>query len=438
MPLGYAASIIRWGRIAMDRSEPEGSDFIDIATGEVHSLALKSDGTIIGWSSDYYRQSAPPQDDDFIAIAAGNSHSLALRNDGTIVSWGSDYYGQAARYDGNDFVAIAAGHSHSFALKSDGSIVGWGENNYGQTDVPVGNDFIGIAAGGGHSLALKSDGAILGWGRNDFGQAIPPDGNDFIAIAAGEYHSLAIRADGSIVGWGWNDYGQADSPEGNNFVGIAAGKYHSLALVNVKPIANAGSGRTAYAGIDGFAKIALNGSGSYDQDGDELDYFWSWKINDKLFNAIGIKPRIQLPAGEHKIQLIVYDGWVESETSYCKINVIEPLQVNIMCSPKHLYHHNFDRHITVVITMPDGINPSDINSERPFQFLPGGIASSKPSIRQVDTGKSRRTYVIVSFNKSECIKRLKTGSNKINIVGRLNSGRYFYGTDYLQVINFNQ
>src|SRR4030042_1164476 len=68
---------------------------------------------------------------NFTAIAAGEWHSLALKSDGSIVGWGSNYYGQASPPDGNDFVAIAAGWQHSLALKSDGSIVGWGLNNYG-------------------------------------------------------------------------------------------------------------------------------------------------------------------------------------------------------------------------------------------------------------------------------------------------------------------
>jgi len=135
----------------------------------------------------------PPDGSDFVAIAAGGYHSLALKSDGSIVGWGYNGSGRATPPDGNKFVAIAAGRYHSLALKSDGSIVGWGYNGSGRATPPDGNDFVAIAAGEGHSLALKTDRSIVEWGLDYYGQATPPAGNDFVAIAAGGSHSLAIR-----------------------------------------------------------------------------------------------------------------------------------------------------------------------------------------------------------------------------------------------------
>jgi hypothetical protein len=171
-----------------------------------------------------------------MAITAGREHSLALRSDGSVVGWGNNFEGQATPPEGKDFVAISAGGDHSLALKSDGSIVGWGWNNDGQTTPPDGNDFVAVAAGSKHSLALKSDGSIIGWGWNYYGQAIPPEGNDFVVIAAGIDHSLALKSDGSIVGWGRNYFGEAMPPGGYDFVAIAAGGSHSVALRRGPPM----------------------------------------------------------------------------------------------------------------------------------------------------------------------------------------------------------
>jgi RHS repeat-associated protein len=112
---------------------------------------------------------------NYIAVAAGGDHALAIKNDGSIVCWGDNTYGQSTPPDGNDYVAIAAGAFHSLALKSDGSVVSWGDDSYHQvTDTPSGNDFVAISAGGSHSLALKSDGSIVGWGNNGDGRVTPP------------------------------------------------------------------------------------------------------------------------------------------------------------------------------------------------------------------------------------------------------------------------
>ncbi len=53
-----------------------------IAAGAFHSLALRSDGTVVGWGYNGYGQASPPSGlADVIAIAAGQLHSLALFGD---------------------------------------------------------------------------------------------------------------------------------------------------------------------------------------------------------------------------------------------------------------------------------------------------------------------------------------------------------------------
>jgi hypothetical protein len=108
-----------------------------------------------------------PDGNDFTAIAAGFGHCLALRKDGTIVGWGLNDANQAIPPDGNDFVAIGAGNQHSLAIKKDGSIVGWGDNTYQQSLSPTGFGFDVIAVGMHHNLAIRKCNFTLVGDLND-------------------------------------------------------------------------------------------------------------------------------------------------------------------------------------------------------------------------------------------------------------------------------
>jgi hypothetical protein len=219
-----------------------------IAAGEADSLALKSDGTVVAWgcgNGSYGACTVPTGLTGVSAIAAGAFHSLALKSDGTVVAWGCANvdFGQCTVPAGlRGVTAVAAGTYHSLALKSDGTAVAWGCGNgtdFGQCTVPTGlSGVTAVAAGWYHSLALKSDGTAVAWGCGngaDFGQCTVPAGlNGVTAVAAGYSHSLALKSDGTVVAWGCgggNDYGQCTVPAGlSGVIAIAAGEYHSLAL----------------------------------------------------------------------------------------------------------------------------------------------------------------------------------------------------------------
>src|SRR5690606_28939426 len=75
-------------------------------------------GSLLGWGENQLGQFNTPTGNDFVAIAAGNIHGLALKSNGSLAGWGAEYglsynYGQADVPAGNDFVAVAAGPFHS-------------------------------------------------------------------------------------------------------------------------------------------------------------------------------------------------------------------------------------------------------------------------------------------------------------------------------------
>jgi alpha-tubulin suppressor-like RCC1 family protein len=70
-----AGSVNGWGSIFLDSDKLAANDFVAIAAGEYHSLALRSDGSIVGWGSNYddwgnwVGQATPPTGNNYIAIS---------------------------------------------------------------------------------------------------------------------------------------------------------------------------------------------------------------------------------------------------------------------------------------------------------------------------------------------------------------------------------
>lgn len=260
-----------------------------IATGAVHSLAIRGDGVVWGWgSNDSGRLGDGTTTNRLLPVLAsgltgavlvdgGGSQSHALLTGGSLWGFGYNHKGQigdgtttsrstAAAIDGvSALVAVSGGYEHTLALKGDGSVYGWGYNEWGQvgdasttnrpspTAVSGLSSITAIAAGQEFSLALKQDGTIYSWGRNGTGQL--GDGTttnrstpgalaniSATAIAAGFTHALALLADGTVSSWGYNASGQLGDGSGTtrtspvtvaglaDVIAIGAGADFSVAL----------------------------------------------------------------------------------------------------------------------------------------------------------------------------------------------------------------
>ncbi len=146
-----------------------------------------------GWGYNTYGQSIVPAGlTDVTAIAAGENHSMALKSDGTVVCWGDNQQAQSTVLSGLTGVrATAAGAYHNLALRTNGTVVGWGASAVPAALTSVTN----IAAGARHSLALKENGMIVCWGTNGIVQTTVPIGlTEVQSLAAGGSHSMARYA----------------------------------------------------------------------------------------------------------------------------------------------------------------------------------------------------------------------------------------------------
>jgi len=317
--------IVAWGRNDYGQSDaPVGDEYVAIAGGYRHSLALKPDGSIVAWGSNIEGQCNVPSGDGFVAISAGCYHSLAIKSDGSLIGWGHNFYGQIDDIPtGNNFVEILGAEHHAVARKSDGSLTAWGKNTLGQCDVPTGDDYIAIAAGEYHSLALKSDGSLVAWGSDVAGQVSNrPTGNGFVDIAAGAAYNYALKSDGSLVAWGQNNWDQCNVPTGNGFVAIVSGHGHGLALIpGLRPVAFAGINQEAPDfDNDGSEQVTLDGSGSSDGDGAIISWEWEDDLGDTIPD--GEITAASLSAGMHVITLTVTDddGLADTDTVTITIN----------------------------------------------------------------------------------------------------------------------
>jgi glucuronoarabinoxylan endo-1,4-beta-xylanase len=276
---------------------------------------------------------------------------------------------------------------------------------------------------------------------------ISPDNNEMAVVLINPYPHTDISFDLSFNNFFVTDGNvyQTTSTQNCALVGdyndsaplnIPARSITTLALrgrVNTPPVAVAGPDRTAYAGINGCADVILDGSGSYDDDGDALEYHWHWTIDGNNYEANSVSPTIRLPIGEHKIELTVDDGFDLSEPADCDVTVIAPLGASVSCTPSAVNRMS-SGWLTAMISMPADIGESDINLAEPLVFYPGQIKSVRQLVYEGEGRSHGQVCVWVLFDRSQCTQNLVPGVNEVHVLGKLTSGRYYDAVGSVKVV----
>lgn len=141
-----------------------------LAIGDTTVVGVKADGTVWGWGSSltgelgsgqvYLDQATPtqiPNMTNFMEVATGGRHYLALRKDGTVWSWGDNRCGQ-------------------LGYETEPQLTGWDKKPSGDTysvtpkQIKELTDVISVAAGSSFSVALTRNGDVYSFGCNDGGQ----------------------------------------------------------------------------------------------------------------------------------------------------------------------------------------------------------------------------------------------------------------------------
>lgn len=287
------------------------AQWLEVAAGRQHSVAIKIDGTLWTWGRNNYGQlgngtniesNTPIQigtAGNWVAVAAGYNHCLALDANGILWAWGRNGNGQLGNGSStsSNVPVLVTGSSiwnkitakgyASAGIKSDGTLWEWGDapieggGSYTQKEpalIDLSENWISVSLGWEHGLAIKSDGSLWAWGWNGEGQfgngvlsigatwpVLIDNQNNWTEVVAGQYHSIGIKSNGTMWVWGDNYYGQlgigstVDVPTptqigtANNWTKIAAGYNHSFAINNTGVLSAWGMGT---AGILGTGNVS--------------------------------------------------------------------------------------------------------------------------------------------------------------------------------------
>jgi len=204
---------------------------------------------------------------------------------------------------------------------------------------------------------------------------------------------------------------------------------------NTAPVADAGANQVVYAWIDGIAEVNLDGSGSYDPDGDELIYSWKWTIDGNDYNTTGVKPTIELPVGQSTLELVVNDGREDSEPNQVVVTVVEPIKSTLCIVPKIINWRSGQPRILAMLRLPAGIGRKQIDQKQKLLLYPGKIESSFQLVLPCGQRGVEQCRILAYFDKSELMDAVgNAGMVQLEVVGHLKTGQYFFGSDKVGVI----
>jgi hypothetical protein len=193
-----------------------------------------------------------------------------------------------------------------------------------------------------------------------------PDGtNDRIAV--GTNAGVLVTRESSLGTWFqlgsdlprapvWDlDYDAADDVLVAGTLGRGAWTLSAITTLNTPPVADAGPDQTVECTGSGGTSVQLDGSASFDPDGDTLTFTWTDALNNVI--ATGSTPTIIVPLGVHTLTLTVDDGRGGTDSDTVVITVQDttpPVIETVTASPNTLWPPNHKMvHVTVTVSATD-------------------------------------------------------------------------------------
>lgn len=175
------------------------SDVAAVAAGEAHFAALMGDGRVLVWAVQGGVTNVPFNATNVVSISAAANYCLALRDNGTVIGWGSGPINVPLGL--TNVVAIEAGATTAVAVRKDGSVTAW--NLSGLVALPPAvTNVSGVAVGSTYGLGLKYEGVIVPWGSASSGQTnFPRNLSNYVAVATERDFGLGLVSTGPPTLW---------------------------------------------------------------------------------------------------------------------------------------------------------------------------------------------------------------------------------------------
>ena len=260
-----------------------GTDIIAVSAGQVHTVGLRRNGTVVATGVNNDHQCDVGDWVDIVAISAGDRHTVGLRTDGTVIAVGKNDDNQCDVSEWKDIVAISAGVGNTAGLRKDGSVVATGEygikykvnhlegcidisseglrvvglkNDGTLTESTVSDikDIISISSGIRHTVALKRDGTVFSFGPNDYHQNDTWGWKDIVSVSAGWRHNVGLKKDGTVIAVGDRRWGTCAVEKWTDVVAISAGEMHTVGLKKDGTVIAVGSNANGQCNVDDWGK----------------------------------------------------------------------------------------------------------------------------------------------------------------------------------------
>lgn len=323
-----------------------------------------------------------------------------------------------------------------FMYHHDGS--GWVLTQKLQTEAPVGGQAFGA------SVSLSGKRLLIGCSQYHTGTPgsayLYHQSSDGLWVyettfsasdgQSGNHFGIAVATDGKNALVGVNHYNSPEWWAGAAYV-------YSLTPLNQAPVALVKPVAPVEGTSPAGALVTLDGSRSYDPDGDRISFVWSAE-GITFDDAASAKPAAIFPYGKTRAYLTVNDGQVDSQPAFVDVEIVDttPPVITVTLSPAVLWPANHKMvDIKAVISASDNRDPvpavvllsitsnetadangvGDGHTLADIKFAQVGVYDDAFQLRAERSGSSTGRIYTVTYQATDCSGWISTIQSLVTV-----------------------